>query len=222
VATAEDEYWIDWHEAYGDPSSARSKRLAAVQRELATALDEAPEGELRLLSMCAGQGRDVLGVLAGHPRARDVAALLVERSPELVAAAGAEAARLGLSKVRAVAGDAALTDAYAEIVPAHLLLVCGVFGSISQDDMRATAAELPHLGTEGAVAIWTKEASPPDLREWVRQMFVEEGFEELAYITEEGTKFGVGRNRWSGEAKPFRPGQKMFDFRPRAAAGGAA
>jgi hypothetical protein len=35
-------------------------------------------GEVRLISLCAGQGRDLIGVLTGHPRRDDVRARLVE------------------------------------------------------------------------------------------------------------------------------------------------
>ncbi|HVB05153.1 MAG TPA: class I SAM-dependent methyltransferase family protein [Acidimicrobiales bacterium] len=219
---SEDDYWARWHEAYEDPTSERSRRLATVQRQLRAALDGAPEGEVRLLSMCAGEGRDVIEVLADHPRAGDVRALLVERSSELAARAVAAAAHHGLGGVQVLAGDASLTDAYAAVVPAHVLLVCGVFGSISQAEIEATVAELGHLATTGAVAIWTKQSSPPDLREWVRSVFVAAGLEELAYATEEGATFGVGSNRWSGSPLAFRPGRKMFDFRPRTSPAGAS
>ena len=42
------------------------------------ALDEAPAGPLRVISLCAGQGRDLIEVLAEHPRRGDVRARLVE------------------------------------------------------------------------------------------------------------------------------------------------
>lgn len=64
--------WVGWHEQYGRPESALARRLAAIQGQLRTALDESPAGPLRVLSLCAGQGDDLLGVLAGHPRRSDV------------------------------------------------------------------------------------------------------------------------------------------------------
>jgi hypothetical protein len=209
------DYWIRWHSQYDDPESPRSYRLAAVQRQLRSALDQALEGPIRLISMCAGQGRDVLGVLAEHPRSRDVRACLVELSRELASDARARAAEIGLADVTVMQSDASWTSAYADFVPADVILTCGVFGSISQHDMKQTILELPHLGGPGAITIWTKEGNEPDLRSWIRGVFREAGFEELAYETAEGTVFGVGSNRWTGAPLPFRPDLQMFFFRPR-------
>ena len=60
---------------------------------LRVALDGAPPGELRVVSMCAGQGRDVIGVLSQHPRRSDVRARLVERDERNVAVALDSASR---------------------------------------------------------------------------------------------------------------------------------
>jgi hypothetical protein len=70
--------WQLWHTPYDDRTSALSARLSVVQEQLSRALDRAPSGPLRLLSLCSGQGRDVLPVLAQHPRGRDVTGRLVE------------------------------------------------------------------------------------------------------------------------------------------------
>ncbi|MBV8527692.1 MAG: SAM-dependent methyltransferase, partial [Candidatus Dormibacteraeota bacterium] len=70
--------WVTWHAGYDDPGSPQARRLATVQRLVAAALDAAPPGEIRVITMCAGNGRDLIGVLRTHPRARDVRARLVE------------------------------------------------------------------------------------------------------------------------------------------------
>src|SRR5271154_2837323 len=71
-------HWVAWHDAYDDPSSPLSARLATVQSHIEEALDRAPAGEVRVVSICAGQGRDLVGVLAGHRRRTEVRARLVE------------------------------------------------------------------------------------------------------------------------------------------------
>ena len=43
-----------------------------MQGHLRAELERAPAGDVRLISLCAGQGRDVIGVLTGHPRRDDV------------------------------------------------------------------------------------------------------------------------------------------------------
>lgn len=61
--------WLAWHTGHEDPSSPLSARLRSVQRHLADAIDQAPPGRVSLVSLCAGQGRDVIGVLPRHPAA---------------------------------------------------------------------------------------------------------------------------------------------------------
>jgi hypothetical protein len=51
-----------------------------------------------------------------------------------------------LSQIEVVTGDASLTDAYAGTVPADLVLVCGVFGNIPDDDVHCTIGALPQFG----------------------------------------------------------------------------
>ncbi len=91
--------WASWHDAYDDPASALSTRLALVQAHLSHALAMAPAGPIRVVSLCAGQGRDVIGVLPGHPRRDDVSALLVESDPRNAQVASDRAAAAGLANV---------------------------------------------------------------------------------------------------------------------------
>ncbi|HLO28135.1 MAG TPA: hypothetical protein VK249_03300, partial [Anaerolineales bacterium] len=60
--------WIQWHENYNNPDSTQSQRLAVVRKRIAEALDRCPPGEIRIASMCAGDGRDLLEVLQSHLR----------------------------------------------------------------------------------------------------------------------------------------------------------
>src|SRR2546428_8655166 len=120
--------WVAWHERYDNPESSLHRRLGIVQGRIRDALDDAPPGEIPLLSMCAGQGRDLLGVLPEHPRRDDVRAVLVELDPHNASVAR-ESAR-ALPTIRVVTGDAGHTASYAEVVPVRIAMVCGVFGNI--------------------------------------------------------------------------------------------
>jgi hypothetical protein len=73
--------WHAWHETYEDPHSPLARRLGMIQGQIRAMLDEAPPGPLRAISLCAGQGRDLIGVLASHRRGADVRARLVELDP---------------------------------------------------------------------------------------------------------------------------------------------
>lgn len=91
----------DWrvrHEAYADPSSPLARRLEVVRRRLRPVLDEVDRQPPRLLSLCAGNGRDVIPVLAEHGQ---VVAVLVESDPQLAAWATAAAFAAGLTTTAA-------------------------------------------------------------------------------------------------------------------------
>jgi hypothetical protein len=56
--------WHAWHDGYDKPGTRLARRLAAVQDQIRVALDAAPPGPLHAVSLCAGQGRDLIGALA--------------------------------------------------------------------------------------------------------------------------------------------------------------
>jgi hypothetical protein len=58
--------WLAWHEGYDDPSSSLARRLEVVRRRLGAVLDAAAGERRQLLSLCAGDGRDVIPVLAAR------------------------------------------------------------------------------------------------------------------------------------------------------------
>ncbi|MDX6235764.1 MAG: hypothetical protein QOG10_579 [Kribbellaceae bacterium] len=69
--------WLEWHARYDDQDSPLSRRLQAVQRGIRGHLEARPDQPVRAISACAGQGRDLIEVLASHParatRARSTA-----------------------------------------------------------------------------------------------------------------------------------------------------
>jgi hypothetical protein len=205
-------HWVAWHRQYDVEGSSLRRRLALVQGRVRAALDALPPGEIRVLSMCAGQGRDLLGVLTDHPRRHDVRAVLAELDPGLAADAALAAGEAGLAGVRVVVGDAADVGLYADVVPAHLVLVCGVFGNLSDADIRRTVAQLPRLCQPGATVIWTRHRRSPDLTPRVRAWFADAGFGEIGFDTEDGYLIGVGTHRLTGAALPYQPGVHLFDF----------
>jgi hypothetical protein len=183
-----------------------------VQRRLAEALDETAPGPIRIVSMCAGQGRDVIGVLADHRRKQDVTARLVELDADLVRVARAMAQEGNLGGLDIVQGDASLTSAYVGAVPANVISVCGVFGNVSEADIRQTILELPSLSAPAATVIWTRHRLAPDLTPTIRGWFNQGGFEEVAFDTEGSGSFGVGTHRLVGAPRPFRANHQMFTF----------
>ncbi|GAA1888007.1 SAM-dependent methyltransferase [Asanoa iriomotensis] len=202
--------WVDWHGAYADPDSPLSRRLSAVRDQIRLALDTAPAGPIRAVSMCAGDGRDLLGVLADHPRAADVSARLVELDPTLAERARANAAALP-SRIEVREGDAAFTDAYAGAVPAQIALFCGVFGNLTDTDVAATVAAAPEFVTPGGVVIWTRHRREPDLVPSILDWFTAAGFEPLSVSPKEAG-FGVGAHRFIGPPRDLVTGRRLFTF----------
>ena len=204
--------WYEWHDGYDDPASDLSQRLVAVQRHVAATVDGAPPGLVRVISICAGQGRDLLGVLVDHPRRNDVRARLVELDPRNVEVARATAARAGLGNVEVVCADASTTSVYEGAVPADVVLVCGVFGHASDDDIRRTVHHLPTLCAPGATVVWTRGGFEPDLRPAIRAWFQDEGFEEVGFDGGGSIRWGVGAARLARSPRPFQPGLRLFTF----------
>ncbi len=204
--------WVEWHRQYDDPSSAMSQRLALVQNHLTEALDDAPPGVLRVVSMCAGEGRDIIPVLGRHPRAHDVRARLVERDEQNVQTARDSAARLGLEGFEVVCGDAGMIRSYDGAIPAHILLACGVFGNVSDEDVANTVSNLHALCEPGAVVIWTRHRLEPDLTPAIRAWFGDAGFAEVAFDAPESLFVGVGVNRFVGDAHHGGSAERLFQF----------
>jgi hypothetical protein len=193
--------WLDWHREYAEPNSSLSRRRRVVQGYLRASLAGLAAAEpIRLLSMCAGDGGDVLEVLA-EPTAVPARALLVELDPELADRARSEADRLGLAEVLVRTADAGRTANYAELAPAHIVLACGVFGNIDQADVRRTVEALPGLLCPGGRVIWTRGrgADDTDASQWIRQLFAERGFTELDFTAPDDAKFRVGLHRLDRE-----------------------
>ncbi len=208
-------HWVRWHRDYEDPESNLTLRLRTVRRMVARVLDgTSPQsGPIRVISMCAGQGRDVIDVVSSHPRRADVSAILVELDPALVAFARERALSADVSEyVRVEHGDASLCHLYSEYVPADLVLVCGVFGNISTSDINSTIQALPGFCRPGGHVIWTRHRRQPNATPSIRAEFAASGFEEVEFVAPESTVMTVGHHRLEGPTTAFDPDRRLFDF----------
>ena len=204
--------WKRWHDKYDEPDSELARRLTTVRARIRAALDEAPAGRLRAISLCAGQGRDLIPVLGEHPRGRDVHARLVELDPDNADHARQLVADAGLTQVEVVTGDASLTDQYLDLVPADLVLVCGVYGNLRLPDIEKTVAACTSLCASGGTVIWTRGRNPeravaPQIAAW----YEEHGFERL-WLADLDEQMCVGAYRHTGTPTPLTPGESLFRF----------
>ena len=204
--------YVRWHEAYDDPESSLSLRLRHVQLAIGAAYD-AHKGSVRVLSSCAGQGADLLGVLDARPelRARTTGAL-IELHPTNAAIARDRIADLGVD-LQVVEADASVSTPYVDWSPADLVLLSGIMGNIGTDDVERLVRASPQFCAHGATVIWTRGSQTPDIGPEIRRWFAESGFEEVSYDERlGGTSMRVGVNRYVGEPQPSEPGTKLFTF----------
>ncbi len=95
-----------------------------------------------------------------------------------------------------------------------MLLLCGIFGNISDTDIERTAAAAPALCAPGATVIWTRHRRPPDLTPRIRAWFNGAGFDELAFdALDNATLAAVGVGRLSHAAPTGLPCGPLFTFR---------
>jgi len=98
------------------------------------------------------------------------------------------------------------------LVPADLVLLAGVFGNISDADVRRTIGALPQLCAPGGTVLWTRTRRDPDLTPAVRRWLRDEGFSEQAFLAPADVLFCVGVHRFTGVPQPLSAGGKLFQF----------
>ncbi len=199
--------WIEWHAQYADPNSGLAHRLEAVRRELTRLLASHPK---RLVSVCAGRGEDVLPVLAGSSPGTE--AYLIETHPRLAAEARQCAAELDLDQVQVLERDAGTVTSYLDIGLADVLMLCGVFGNISDDDILRTIDSIPLLLAQGGHLIWSRSRRQPDITPRIRQHLNNTGLVELEFIAPADDLWSVGVNRLEGGFDGNQPDGEMFTF----------
>ena len=201
--------WVAWHGSYAQTGSL-ARRLAVVRTRIGETLDAAGDGPIRILSLCAGDGRDVFPELSARPWMR-ASTTLVELDEQLAATARHASSLLAGSEVRG--GDAGNVATFADVLPVDLLLLCGIFGNISRDDIQATIAAVPSMLAAGGTVIWTRGwFAHEDLRPTIRRWFTEAGLTEVAFDGDP-ERFGVGVAR-SATNHPTSPPNnlRLFSF----------
>ena len=205
--------WVAWHDAYENPSSSLARRLVVVQRFIEDALDAAPSGPVRVIHLCAGDARDLIGVALRHPRGRDITGRVIEFDPDLADRARRAVARAGLAGLDVVTGDAGDASLYEGAAPADLVLACGVFGNVVDEDIARTIDFFTTVCAMRARVIWTRgRIESNDFTPTIRAWFAERGFDELAFVAPEDAIFSVGVHRYtsSQQAKPVEG--RLFSF----------
>ena len=108
--------------------------------------------------------------------------------------------------------DAGAASSYLDAAPADLVLMCGVFGNLTDTDVHRLVEFLPALCRPGATLIWTRSRRPPDLTPTIRDWLAGAGFTELAFTAPPGIQGSVGTARYDGEPKPLVGDRQLFRF----------
>lgn len=206
--------WLEWHDLYNTEPKLQ-QRLQIVREYISHSLDASPPGIIRVVSACAGDGRDLLGTLANHPRAKDVHARLVEINPQLVERGRATIESLDLTQqIEFINGDATISSNYVEAVPADIVIVCGIFGNLADEaELNRLLGNLSFLSKQGAFVIWTRgHSNGIPYSETVRRFLRESEFEEVNFKLTATADMGVGLHRYLGENLPAPKEQQLFVF----------
>ena len=204
--------WTAWHDRYSNPNSTMSRRLAMVQRLIDRHLDRTSPRPVRVLSVCAGDGRDILGVLADRDDADRVIVTLLEQDPELCARARARAVEAHLDSVEVREVDASSSESYVGAVPTDLILLVGTLGHLSDADAKRLIDSIPAMCNPRALLIWSRRREGEivaTIRGWLAERDFDEVFESPR------AKFHLGGHRFSGAPREFQQGRKLFAFTPR-------
>ncbi|RNI24762.1 class I SAM-dependent methyltransferase [Flexivirga caeni] len=204
--------YVQWLDRYDDPDSPLSWRLRKVQQWLHDELDARP-GPVDVVSVCAGDGRDIIDVLRARDDADRVNVVLLEAHPDVADLARQRARVAGLDRVEVRTCDAALTSSYAGAVPADIVLLVGLLGNMSHEDVSTTIAATPQLCRPGARLIWSRGRDLDDINDRVRREFTAAGFTEQQYAaSDQRTRPAIGLMQYDGTTVPLDQNRRLFTF----------
>jgi Putative methyltransferase len=205
--------WSGWpEEAY--QRERYQQRLSAVHEHLTECLNLAPQGGVRSISVCSGDGRDVLGVLEFHRRAADVAAFLVELDSHSVAAGESRVKRAGLESIVSFLNtDATIYDTYQGIAPADIILVCGVWGHVPPEERAELVTALECFCKPGGRVIWTRGVSKGTHRlEAIEAHFSGANWRKTRVSITPNEEWGVVTHQYCGLPKEIPATGRIFHF----------
>ena len=209
--------WSGWPEkAY--QREGYQQRLTAVQEHLCECLDEAAPGPIRILSICAGDGRDVIGAVRSHRRRKDVAAWLVELNSQSVELGKGYSVNAGLERSLKFINDDATTYAtYKGIGPADIVLICGVWGHVPVNEKSMLVRAVSTLCKPGGAVIWTRGTSKGIARvREIEALFAGNWWDKGRVTYTPDAAWAVATYRYRGPAQELPADGQIFHFQKNA------
>jgi hypothetical protein len=207
--------WTHWYKHY-DATPRIQARLRVVRRQIIDFVNECPAGPITIVSVCSGDGRDLVGALADHPRRNDVVAWLLDTHAETLDRGKGAATAAGLERqFHFLLADAARADSYRDIVPVDLVLISGVLGHLRPDGVSGLLGALPMLCKAGGCVILNRGMLFNDGRRQVpaiRELLRNTGFVERDYEVTSADGFACLWARFTGPAQPLDTKRVLFEF----------
>ena len=207
--------WSAWHKQY-DSFPNLEARLRIVREQIVATLDDCPAGPIQIISICAGDGRDLIGALQNHSRRDNVTAALLDQDAESLARGRLAAAAAGLEQqLRFINADATLAANYAGMVPADLVLLSGFLGHMRHGDVPGLIRSLPMFCKTGGSVIWNRHLVLYDGRQQVRvirELFRQSAFAEVHHEATAPDGFAVSRARFTGQPVTLDTMRVLFEF----------
>lgn len=209
--------WSGWPEKIYQNTSYQ-QRLAGVQSQVAAFLDAAPLGPLRILNMCAGDGRDVIDAVSDHPRRGDVSAWFVELDRTSVDMGRDRAAQKGLGEAfHFINADATAYETYRGIGAVDLVLACGVWGHVPTPQKPSLVRAMAAFCKPGGSVIWTRGISRGmDKVHELEALFDEETWRKQQLMFTPNKAWAVATYRYDGPVITIPSEGQIFNFHRNA------
>lgn len=204
--------WVEWHKHYDTADSSLNQRLVLVQSAIRQCLPQQRD-VYTILDICAGDGRDLIEVLSNYEHKDSLRGVLVELDSQLVNEMQVRAQTANIPpSLNIIQDDASQTHTYKDSIPADLILLCGVFGNISNDDIAKTIQNLPKFCKRGTRVIWTLNRRAPDRTDEIRDLFHANGFDEANFVSTNDATYGVGVHTFTAPTPAMGDNVTMFSF----------
>jgi hypothetical protein len=173
-----------------------------------------PAGPITVVSMCAGQGRDILGVLRDFPRRDETVVTLIEQDRRNAEFARETARAADLTDVSVVVGDAGDSTSYVGLAPASLVIMVGFLTHLGDGDLDRLIAFLPQLSAVSGMALWCAGSQHVDLPTEIRTLFARAGFVPVAVQCDVDPRWNIGIERFEGRPRRLDTGVRLFSVQP--------